>query len=85
MNARTKLLVSAAMAGVIASATTPAFAADHMAAGSMEKCYGIAKAGKNDCKTAKNSCQGQTTKDGEGFVLVPKGLCDRIVGGHTQG
>lgn len=28
-----------------------------------EKCYGVAKAGKNDCFTAKNSCAGTTTQD----------------------
>ena len=53
-----------------------------MPAGS-EKCYGVAKAGKNDCKTASNSCAGHATKDGEGFVAVPAGTCDKIVGGST--
>ncbi|MDE3016993.1 MAG: DUF2282 domain-containing protein [Pseudomonadota bacterium] len=80
------------------SAALPAFAADDMMSGkkgmmgdkggimaNMEKCYGIAKAGKNDCKTAKNSCKGHTAKDGEGFLMVPKGLCDKLVDGSTQG
>lgn len=52
-----------------------------------EKCYGIAKAGKNDCASAggSNSCAGHSTKDGEGnaFIVTPKGLCDRLVGGST--
>jgi uncharacterized membrane protein len=52
----------------------------------MEKCYGIAKAGKNDCASTigGNSCAGQSTKDGQGFVAVPKGLCEKIVGGSVM-
>ncbi len=54
----------------------------------MEKCFGIAKAGKNNCSSNKSahSCAGQAVKDGDGkdFVVVPKGTCDRIVGGSTQ-
>lgn len=48
-----------------------------------EKCYGIAKAGKNDCKTAGGSCAGTAKKDKEkdSFVLLPKGTCDKIAGG----
>jgi uncharacterized membrane protein len=51
----------------------------------MEKCYGIAKAHKNDCavKNSSHSCAGQATKNGEkdAFVYVPKGACEKIVGG----
>lgn len=51
-----------------------------------EKCYGIAKAGRNDCSTKNSSCAGSSTKDRQldAFVFLPKGLCDRIVGGHLQ-
>lgn len=50
-----------------------------------EKCYGIVKAGMNDCATATQSCAGSATKDNQpdAFLLVPKGLCDKIVGGKT--
>ena len=50
-----------------------------------EHCYGIAKAGKNDCASAAHSCAGQSTKDmakGE-FVAVPAGVCAKIAGGST--
>lgn len=54
----------------------------------MEKCFGIAKAGKNDCtsKHSANSCAGTATKSGDGndFVAVPKGTCDKIVNGSTE-
>ena len=47
-----------------------------------EKCYGIAKAGKNDCATNAHACAGQSTRaGGKEWVKVPKGTCERIVGG----
>ena len=51
-----------------------------------EKCYGIARAGHNDCFTAKNSCAGTTTQDNEpqAWIYVPRGTCSRIVGGSTS-
>ena len=52
----------------------------------MEKCYGIAKAHKNDCgaSEAGTSCQGTSKVDGNpnAWVYVgPKGVCEKIVGG----
>lgn len=55
-----------------------------MPAGEMEKCYGVAKAGKNDCATAAHSCAGNSKTDGEAWLNTPKGLCDKIVGGSTK-
>ena len=48
-----------------------------------EKCYGIAKAGKNDCQTATSSCAGTSKKDHEAsaWLAVPKGICEKISGG----
>jgi uncharacterized membrane protein len=48
-----------------------------------EKCYGVAKAAKNDCGTSKHSCAGQAKTDGAGdeWIKVPKGTCERLVGG----
>ena len=55
----------------------------------MEKCFGIAKAGKNDCGSNKSahSCAGQATKDNDpqDFVAVPKGTCEKISGGMMEG
>lgn len=54
----------------------------------MEKCFGIAKAGKNDCASNKSahSCAGQATKDRDpmDFVAVPKGTCEKIAGGTLK-
>jgi uncharacterized membrane protein len=64
-----------------------AFAADKSM--DMEKCFGIAKAGKNDCASNKSahSCAGQATKDSDpqDFVAVPKGTCEKISGGMMEG
>jgi uncharacterized membrane protein len=51
----------------------------------MEKCAGVAKAGKNDCGTGKHSCSGQATADRspDEWIYVPKGTCDKIAGGKV--
>lgn len=53
------------------------------AQGNMERCYGVAKAGKNDCQTATSSCAGTSKKDHEAsaWLAVPKGTCEKIAGG----
>jgi len=47
-----------------------------------ETCFGVAKAGQNDCSTAKHSCNGQATIDNapDDFKYVPKGTCEKIGG-----
>jgi len=53
----------------------------------MEKCYGVAKAGMNDCgsKKAGHSCAGQASRNGDpnDFVALPKGTCDKIANGSA--
>jgi uncharacterized membrane protein len=53
----------------------------------MEKCFGVAKAGKNDCgsKAAGHSCAGQASKDSDAndFVALPAGTCDKLANGST--
>jgi uncharacterized membrane protein len=50
-----------------------------------EKCYGVAKAGKNDCAAGVHSCAGQGTKSGDksSFVYLPSGACEKLAGGST--
>ena len=47
-----------------------------------EKCYGVVKAGKNDCQTADSSCAGTAKTDGrkDAWLYLPKGTCAKIVG-----
>lgn len=51
-----------------------------------EKCYGIAAAAHNDCFFAGNSCAGTVSRDRDpaAWVYVPKGSCERIVGGSLE-
>ncbi|MBA1148636.1 DUF2282 domain-containing protein [Ectothiorhodospiraceae bacterium WFHF3C12] len=78
-------IVSSALTGALALGGMAMLGPVTAAEGEMEKCYGIAEAGKNDCATATSSCAGTSTEDGQGdaFIAVPKGTCDKIVGGST--
>jgi uncharacterized membrane protein len=74
--------VAAALATPIASQAGPAPKPKFEA----EKCYGIVKAGKNDCQTANSSCAGTSKRDNQNdaWIYVPAGSCAKVVGGATQ-
>lgn len=59
---------------------------ERMVKNNLEKCYGVAARGKNDCAEGQHSCVGQATRDRDpqSFVLVPKGDCQKLAGGKTQ-
>jgi len=82
-------ILSAAMGSLLALGlvSSNANAADSKM--EMEKCFGIAKVGMNDCSSNKSahSCAGQATKNNDpmDFVAVPKGTCDKIAGGAMMG
>lgn len=72
--------VSSSLAVIaLAAASTAAFAANAPASKpATEKCYGVAKAGKNDCSAGPGtSCAGTSTRDyqGNAWKLVPAGTC----------
>ena len=48
-----------------------------------ERCFGVARAGKNDCAANGHACQGQAKRDQNPreWLFVPTGTCERIVGG----
>ena len=72
------------LAGIaLAAGITAGLAAAPVAAQSdaKEKCYGVAKAGKNDCAAGPGtSCSGTSTTDyqGNAWKLVAKGTCTKI-------
>jgi len=82
---QTRFVIATAFAAAIAAPSflsaqkpveTPSFKA--------EKCYGVAKAGANDCaSTGSNSCGGTSKRNGDtkAWLYVPEGYCERIVGG----
>lgn len=52
----------------------------------VEKCFGVVKAGKNDCQTSNSSCAGTSTADGQkdAWVFVPSGTCLKLVNGSLE-
>ena len=75
-----KISTAVFVAGAVAVAATGAQTTAASAA-PMEKCYGIALAGKNDCKAGPGTtCAGSSTVDyqGNAWTLVPKGTCEQL-------
>ncbi len=81
-----KHVVTTAISGLIALGAAAAAGQAMAAPPPMEKCYGVVKAGKNDCQTNTTACAGTSTKDSQGdaWIYIPKGSCDKIVGGSTE-
>jgi uncharacterized membrane protein len=79
---KTLTLTSLLAAAALAAAAPLAVQADS-GKPKMEKCYGVAKAGKNDCASGAHSCAGQSTKDFDkaSFVALPAGKCEQLAGG----
>lgn len=72
MNAKTFAFAGALASALAAQATTA------MAETKMEKCFGVALAGKNDCAAgAGTTCAGTSKVDyqGNAWTLVPEGTC----------
>ena len=81
---KSQLIASSALASVFAlGLLEPAAAADP---GGKEKCFGIAKAGQNDCASlsGSHSCAGQSKADMsvDDWKYVAKGTCQKL-GGKT--
>ncbi|MCH2220846.1 MAG: DUF2282 domain-containing protein [Dechloromonas sp.] len=74
-NTTLAIALSAGIAATLAASPV------HAAKPEMEKCYGVAKAGKNECAAGPGtSCAGTASRDWQGnaWKLVPKGSCVRI-------
>ena len=86
MSSSTKLLHSA-VAAILAVSAAQATAQDQKSQPKQEKCYGIAKAGQNDCGTARHSCAGKAAKDNapDEWKYVPKGTCEKVGGKTVSG
>ena len=82
MNTRART-IQAAVAGLLAmgaASTLPAH--ETPAPAGMEKCYGIAKAGQNDCGSSKHGCAAlsKVDRDPEDWKAVPIGTCLKLGG-----
>jgi len=81
-----KPLVAAAIAGLLAlGAAGTSLAQDK----GQEKCWGLAKAGQNDCGSNKtaHSCAGQSKQDYDpnDFKVTKSGTCMQMGGSLEQG
>lgn len=77
----TNLISGGALAAAVALASASLLAAAPANAADMEKCYGVALAGENDCAAGPGtSCEGTSTVDyqGNAWSLVPAGSCESI-------
>lgn len=89
MNKKTKALFTASIIAAIGAVTASNTSAhlEPKKDGNDEKCYGVVKAGKNDCasKASKHSCAtfAKTDSDPNEWIKTPKGLCEKLVGGST--
>jgi uncharacterized membrane protein len=77
-----KLILSTAIAGLVAVSAMSGTAMAQDKKEAKEKCFGVAKKGQNDCGTAKHSCAGQSAADNaaEEWKFVAKGSCEKMGG-----
>ena len=75
--------IQAAIAGLLALGLAGAVSAGPVAPdASKDKCFGIAKAGQNDCAAGKHACAGQSSaaNDPMDWKYVAKGTCEQVGG-----
>ena len=85
----TKLLVGSALAAIATLAANGGLAQAGPAEQpnyTFEKCYGVSKAGTNDCQTSTHSCAGPATADNQGdaWIYLPAGICAKLTGGSME-
>jgi uncharacterized membrane protein len=82
MNDRMSALKAAISSLLTVAVASSAFAHDAPPPAGMERCYGIAKAGQNECGTNKHDCAtlGMVDNDPTDWKAVPKGTCEKIGG-----
>lgn len=83
--AKTVILTLLSTGVAMATTTTMTTSNTGTHVGNTEKCYGVAKAGKNGCGTAQHSCANQATTDNspQEWVMVTKGTCQQAGGSLT--
>lgn len=77
-----------AIAGAMSAAIAGTAISSAVQAADMEKCFGVALKGQNDCAAGEGtSCAGTSTIDyqGNSWKLVPKGTCVSTETPHGPG
>ncbi len=80
-----KILVTSALAGLLAAGASLQAAAQAKPP-AMERCFGVAKAGQNDCGTATHTCHAKATRDNDPaeWKMVAHGTCEKLGGKLTD-
>jgi uncharacterized membrane protein len=83
INAGVILAIAAAMLGAVAASVRRGNGDGSNV--QRERCYGVAKAGQNDCANALHSCATQSASDNDKreWIALPKGSCERLAGGQA--
>ncbi|MEE9158140.1 MAG: DUF2282 domain-containing protein, partial [Gammaproteobacteria bacterium] len=79
-NIKQSIAITSAITAALLLATSGVMAADEKP--QTEKCYGVAKAGKNDCAAGPGTtCAGTSKKDAQGnaWTYVLAGTCEKLV------
>ena len=88
MNRKDQAKVTAAAVAIALAAAAAASAQVNVPKPSykFEKCYGIARAGENDCFSESHQCGGTSTedRDADAWIYVPAGSCKKIVDGSLS-
>jgi uncharacterized membrane protein len=83
-----RLIASSALASVLALGLLAGANAADEKSGTKEKCYGVAKAGQNDCAnlSGTHSCAGQSKVDNgtDEWKYVAKGTCAKLGGKSAE-
>lgn len=79
---RTNASLAGAVAGLIALIGSSSAIGGTVQCFENERCYGVVKAGQNDCATEHSVCAGTAKYDfqKDSFVYLPKGTCVRLGG-----
>ena len=81
MTDQTKKISGLAVGCAFAAALGMAGSSQSVSAAEQEKCFGVAKAGENDCAAGKGTtCAGTSKIDyqGNSWKLVPAGTCETM-------
>ena len=84
----TRMISSAVLAAAVTAAASQALSQVNVPKPTykFEKCYGVVKAGENDCFSPGNSCGGTSKRDHDpkSWIYLPAGTCAKIAGGSLK-
>ncbi len=81
-----KNIIKSALTSIMAVGLVTASSAAMAGKPGMEKCMGVAAAGKNDCGTSQHACAGMSKTSGqaEEWVYVKIGTCSKLANGKVK-